>query len=273
MTVMKDIMPQLGALAGGIDLMYWLQTALVLAAAACILGGGLRLIFGRGSAIVQAVAACVTLALVYTSAAALYALLPEIRNMIPPLPFFTVTPEAATCHDPLQADAAALCSELLRLFILAVLVNLSESLLPTGQRLLSWYGFRCLSVCITLGGYFGFCCLTELLLPQFFGSYAVWILLGIWGFILLTGLLRLLLGIILAVINPLIAAIYAFFFSNLIGKQITKSILTAVGFTLLLAVLARLGFHGIDFSAFSLLTYGPICLILLAALYLFGRLI
>lgn len=273
MTVMNDILPSVTQLAGSIDLVSALKLALILAAAACLLGGILRLLLGRGSAIVQATGACVSLVLVYLSAVALYALLPEIRSLIPPLPFLAVNSSAAQLEHIATAAADSISVGLLRLFILSLAVNLAESLLPNGTRVLSWYGYRMLSVAITLGGYLGFCMLTDLLLPQFFGGWAMWILLGIWGFVLLTGLLKVLLGVILVAVNPIIAALYAFFFSHLIGRQISKSILTSVLFAAVLVLCHHLGFTGILFSSFSLLSYGPACLIALLTLYLFGRML
>ena len=76
---------------------------------------------------------------------------------------------------------------------------------------------------------------------------------------------------VLSVVHPIIGVLYAFFFSNLFGRQFSKSILTTLILTALVGGLNQMGFSRFAFSDFSLLTYGPVCLILIGTLYLFGR--
>ena len=84
-------------------------------------------------------------------------------------------------------------------------------------------------------------------------------------------ILSFLLTLVLTAVHPVIGALYAFFFSNLLGRQFSKSILTTLILTGLVGTLNRLGFYQFAFSDFSLLSYGPTCVILTLTLYLFGK--
>ena len=79
-------------------------------------------------------------------------------------------------------------------------------------------------------------------LPGLFTSYGPIILLGILVVLFLSGAIGLLLGLVLATVNPLLGGICTFFFSRTIGRHLTKTIITTVLFLLFLTVLTRLGY-------------------------------
>lgn len=273
MTIVQDMLPAVGEFAYRVDWLYILKTALLIAAAVCVLGGVLRLILGRGSSLVRSVSACVTLVLVYLTAIILYVLIAQLRGSIATLPFITVTEDAFCLWDIRNLDNTSLLPSLLQLFILAFLINLTESLLPHGKKFLSWYGFRLLTVAICLVLYSGIDTLIRMCVPQVYGQWAGYILLGLWIFIALTAILKVLMGIVLTVINPIVGVLYTFFFSNIFGKQLTKAILTTLLSVGLLTLLYRLGLTSFAFNDFSVASYGPTCLIALLALYLFGKML
>ena len=55
-----------------------------------------------------------------------------------------------------------------------------------------------------------------------FGLGLLVVLLGF----LLVGVFKVVLGVFLTVVNPIVGGIYTFFFSNLIGRQVSKSVLS-----------------------------------------------
>lgn len=273
MTIVDEMLPAFTDFAQSVDWAYVLKIALLVGAGVCILGGVLRLICGRNSSLVRSVSACVSLVMIYLAGILLYLLVPQTRGSLATLPFLTVTEEYFYLWDIAGMEAASLYVPLLQLFILAFLVNLLEVLLPSGKNVVTWYGFRLLTVAVSLGLYTAICALVNAFAPQVFGQWAGWILIGIWVFIILIALLKLLLTLILAIVNPVVAALYSFFFSHLVGKQFTKAILTTLLSAGLLALLHHLGFLGFTFDHFSLAAYGPTCVIALLALYLFGKLL
>lgn len=143
--------------------------------------------------------------------------------------------------------------------------------MPEGRNFFTWYLWRMATVFAALAGYSFLCGFLEKLLPALFTEWAKPIVIGFWGVILLSGVLKLLLSVILTVMNPIIGALYTFFFSNLIGRQFSKSILTTLILVALVAALNQIGFVLFAFSDFSLAVYGPACGILVLTLYLFGK--
>lgn len=271
MTIVDEILPEATDFIQVVDWLYVLKVALPVGAGVCILGGVLRLIRGKNSSLVRSVSACVNLVLVYLSGILLYVLIPQTRGTFATLPFLTVTDEYFYLWDIAAMEAAGLYAPLLQLFILAFLVNLLDVLMPEGNSLLTWYGFRLLTVAGTLALNTGVGALIHTFAPQIFGQWAGWVLIGIWAVILVIGLLKVVLTVILTMVNPVVSILYNFFFSHLFGKQLSKAILTTLLSAALLALLHHLGFLGFTFAHFSLAAYGPTCVIALLALYLFGK--
>ena len=96
-----------------------------------------------------------------------------------------------------------------------------------------------------------------------FMLYAPAILLGILVLMLATGALKVIVGVLLSTVNPLIAALYTFFFANIIGKQVTKAIFTTVLMTACAYVLDYLQIAYIPFSNDALIIFVPCLLIIL----------
>ena len=273
MTIVQDMLPAVTDLAASIGWLDVLRIALLIIAAICILGSVLRLAFGKGSSLVRSVSACINLLMIYLAVIILYVLLPSVRSSLTSLPFITVTADALYLWDVAHLDTTLLYPALLELFILAFLVNLMESVLPQGKKFWSWYGFRLLTVVCALGLYSVMSALICSFAPQIFGTWAGYILLGLWAFIALTGLAKVLFAVVLTAVNPIIGGIYTFFFSHIFGKQFSKAILTTLLSVGILALLYHLGFTAFAFSGFSLAAYGPVCVIAVLALYLFGKLL
>lgn len=273
MTIVQDLLPTVSGLTADIDWLSIAKAAFYLAAAVCILGCVLRLIFGRGSSLVRSVSACISLVLVYIAGILIFKFLPILRGSVAGLPFITITPDGFYLWDVLSLSTPSLCPSLLQLFLLAFLVNLLESVLPHGQKLVSWYFLRLLTVGATLALYSLISGLVWSFAPEIYGAWAGPILVGLWACIGLLGIAKVLMALAVAAINPVLGALFAFFFSNIFGKQFTKAILTSVLMVTILAVLYETGFTGFVFDSFTLPSYGPSCLIAIASLYLFGKLL
>ena len=98
------------------------------------------------------------------------------------------------------------------------------------------------------------------------------ILLGILVLMLLTGALKFLLGLVLATVNPLIGALYTFFFANIVGKQITRSVLTTAILSGALVLLQDLGITSLSLTQEATVAYSPFLLLLIPVWYLVCRL-
>ena len=87
---------------------------------------------------------------------------------------------------------------------------------------------------------------------------------------LLSGVVNLLLGLVIAVANPFLGAMYTFFFSNIVGKQVSKAVFSSVIICAVLYLLDLFAYTVICISAAALLTYIPLALILLVLWFLIG---
>lgn len=250
-----------------------LQIVLIGAVLIFAIGAIFRGIFGKGSAINRAVSATLSILMVYLAMILLYLFVPDLRGTVNQLPFLTVTADQVQLWDISALSNEALYASLVKMGILAILVNLLESLLPHGKKFFSWYVWRCVTVLAGLFLYIVACGAINALVPQVFGQWAGYVLIGFWAMILLIGIVKVLLSVVLTVVNPVVGALYTFFFSNIVGKQFTKSILTTVLMALIVAGLNNAGLTQFSFSDFSLATYGPTCIIVVVVLYLFGKLL
>ena len=271
MYILTSILSQVQQTVTQTDWLTVLRTALMFAAVAFAAGAVMRVFFGKQAKITRAVSASLSILMIYLAAVLLYLFLPHYRAELASLPFVTVDQYRFAVWQISALSDGLLYGSLLRLFLLAVLVNLLETLLPQGDSFGKWYLWRCLTALTALVLYKLLCGLLEEYCPALLFQWAKPAVLLLWALILLSGVLKLLMTLVLTVVNPVIGALYAFFFSNLVGRQFSKAILTTLILTGFVGVLNRIGFYQFAFSDFSLLSYGPACIILIGTLYLFGR--
>lgn len=268
---LTSVFPQPCALALRTGWFSLIRTALMLSAVAFAAGAVLRLCFGKQAKVTRAVSASLSIVLVYLTAVLLYLLLPDSRAELAALPFLTVDSQRFALWQISGLSEGLLYSALLRLFLLAFLVNLLDTLFPQGDRFLSWYLWRSATALAGLGLYLLACGLLTEYAPGLLTVWAKTAVLGFWALILMSGIAKLLMTLILTAVNPIIGGLYAFFFSSPVGSHFSRALLTTLILVALLSVLNRMGFSQFAFSDFSLLSYGPVCLICAGTLYLFGR--
>ena len=155
--------------------------------------------------------------------------------------------------------------------VLSFLVNLADGWLPKGKKLFSWLFFRCLTVVIGYALHLLVIWLFTSYLPDGIVIYAPTILLALLVLMLLTGALKLLVGAALTTINPLIAAFYTFFFANIVGKQITRAILTTALLAGLVMLLNYLGCGVISIATAALVAYIPFAILLILLWFIVTR--
>ena len=97
------------------------------------------------------------------------------------------------------------------------------------------------------------------------------ILLGVLGVMLALGVLNLLLGLVLTVANPILGGIYAFFFSNLVGRQLTRAVGTTAVLTGLVYLMEHFGITALSITQSALISCAPLLLVVLILWYLIGH--
>lgn len=256
-----------------------LKIAGVLLIGSILLGAFGRFVFGKKSVLSTAVSSAIGILFIYVVSVVLNISGTQFSSLIAPLPFVTIQDETLSFY-VFQGDYTFIATELLSMVILSFLVNLADQWLPKGKNrktkktnIFSWIFFRCLTVVIGYMMHLVVVYLFVTYLPEGIVTYAPVILLGLLLILLLTGALKILVGTILsAAVNPLIGALYTFFFANIVGKQVTKAVLTTAILAGLVWLVNYLGVFSISITAAALIAYLPFLLILVVLWYLVNKL-
>lgn len=267
-----SLMDAVNALLGSIDFpssVFW-KSALLLAAGTLLLGAVAKFLFGRQSILKQSVSSAIGILFVYAATIVFFSLGDAFRSFVAPLPMVHLSGTKMNLFSFSGADYTIICTQVLSMIILAFLANLVDAVLPKGERILSWLFFRCLSVVLAIAGNLVIHWLFTSYLPEGLVTYAPTILLALLIILLLVGALKLLVGILIATVNPLIAAFYTFFFSTVVGKALTKAILTAGILCLIILGLEHIGCSSISIASEALIAYIPMGILLLIVWYIVG---
>jgi len=256
----------------GVDFMSFLKVACILLLGAILISAISRFIFRKQTLIGHAVSSSIAVIFIYVMMVLILTVITELRFLVTPLPLASISEERIMFFSFENASYTAIATELLSMIILAFLVNLLDTWLPQGKNMLSWTWWRLLTVGLGFILHYAASLLIHRYLPQGIVLYAPVILLLILLILLLTGALRIVLGLILATINPLIAALYTFFFATLIGKQITKAVLTTGILTGVILLMQDMGIYSLSLSTGALVAYVPFLLVLIPVWYLISKL-
>lgn len=233
-----------------------------------------RVIFGTRSSLNHAMSSVMGILFMYVLAIVIYTYNPkDLVQYLTPLPFVRFSGEKLYIFSFLNSDFSGICSQVLSMVILAFLVNLLDYVMPKGKKILLWYLLRFFTVILATLLHGVVSSLIETYLPGALIQYAPIILLMFLLAMLLVGVFQFLVGVILTAANPIVGGIYAFFFSNAIGKQFTNSVLTTFVLCLLVFLLEHFGYAVISISAAALGACIPLILVLLALWYLIGHIL
>lgn len=247
---------------------------LYFAAASLILGIIGRVVLGKRSSLNHSLSSAMAIAFLYAMTIVIYTFKPwNLELLLSPLPFATFSEHYLILLPISDLEFPALCTQVLSLVILAFLINLVDFLLPQGENLLSWLLMRLITVLASFGLHLGATWAFQTYLPDVLVDYAPIVLLVILALMLLSGFLTLVLSLVISVGNPFLGAMYSFFFSNLVGKQLSKAVFTSGVIALVFWVMEHFGLVVILITPAALLTYIPLALALLVLWYLIGHLL
>lgn len=250
------------------------QFMLYFAAASLILGVMGRVVLGKRSSLNHSLSSVMGILFVYVITIILYTFKPwNLDVLLSPLPFATFSDHYLIIHPITDLQFSALCEELLSLIILAFLVNLIDNFMPQGENIISWLLLRVITIllCFALQLLAGWA--FHRYLPGVLVDYAPMILLILLAVMVLSGVVTLILGLIISITNPFLGAMYSFFFSNVIGKQLSKAIFTTGVLCVILYLMDVFGLIVIIISPAALLTYIPLAIVMIGLWYLIGYLL
>ena len=256
-----------------LDTTTFLKYAAILCVGLLILGSMGRLLFGKRSDLNHALSSTVGILAVYILGVFLYGTSTTLSGLLASLPFVSVQDGMLSLFVFQSASSTDICAMLVRMIVLAFLVNLIDTLLPKGKNFFLWLLLRTLTVLFAVVCQGIIVWLSETYLPETFLTLAPVILVGILVAMLLLGALKLLVGIALATVNPIIGALYTFFFSSLVGKQLSKAVLTTLLLSALVFTLTHFGYYVVSLAGLSIVALLPLILILLALWYLINQIL
>lgn len=264
-SLLESIVPE------GFQIEAFLKMALFLVLGIVVIGVIGRLAFGKGSVLNRSVSSAISILFIYVITIVIYSFGVNLQFVLAPLPFVNLENNYLTLLIYSKSQYPQICNQLLSMIILAFLANLADGWLPRGKHLLGWFFFRCLSVVIAMVLHLIANAILNVLLPEGLLIWAPVVLLGLLVVMMLVGSLKLLVGLLLSTVSPLIGALYTFFFANVIGKQISKAVLTTGILAAIVWLLHYLGISAIYIASAVLSAYIPLLIILLVLWYLVGR--
>ena len=251
----------------------FLTLALVMTIGSLVFGFIGRFAFGKKSVLNQSVSSAIGILFIYAITVVIHSYGLNVGLLVSPLPFVTIYDEWLNIFTIAGANYVTICGELLNMIILAFLVNLANSWMPQGKKLLSWLFFRIVSVALGMVLFAIANYLLTRFLPEGLLTWAPVILLGLLVVMLLVGALKGVVGAVLVSVNPLIAFLYTFFFANIVGKMLTRAMLTTLLLSALVYALNYLGVTALAIGTAVLIAYIPLLLLLLVLWFLIGKLL
>lgn len=251
----------------------FLTLALVMTVGSLVFGFIGRFAFGKKSVLNQSVSSAIGILFIYAVTVVIHSYGLDLKFLASPLPFVAISDGWLSIFPITQSGYVAICGELLNMVILAFLVNLVNSWMPNGKKLFSWLFFRVISVALGMVAFAGANYLLTMFLPEGLLTWAPVILLGLLVIMLLVGALKGLMGALLASVNPLIGFLYTFFFANVVGKMLTRAMLTTLLMSALIYGLNYLGVTALAIGTAVLVAYIPLLLLLLVLWFIVGKLL
>ena len=231
-----------------------------------------RAVLGKRSSLNHSLSSVMAILFVYAMTMVIYTFKPwNLDSFLSPLPFVTFFNDYLVVLPIVGIRPTVLCQELLSLVVLVFLVNLIDTLLPQGKTVWGWYLLRFFMIALAMALHIAVHWAFNVYLPAAVVTYAPAILLSILVLLLTLGFLNAVLSLVLTIANPIVGAIYTFFFSNIVGKQITKAVFSTGILGVILYFIEKFGYSFINISTASLTAYLPVALVSLVLWYLIGR--
>ena len=232
-----------------------------------------RLIFGEGAVLQRSVSASIAILCIYVINVVVFSTGLKLDFILTPLPFISLEEDYLLIFPIFSAEFSDICTHILNLVILSFLTNLIDSIMPKGEHLITWYLFRFLSVIMAICLHFIVNLILNILIPAGFAQYAPMILLIVLIASLLLGALKLVVGGLLVFLDPILGILYTFFFSTIVGKQLSKALLTTIFLTALVCLLNYLQIATVYIAAAALIAYLPLLIVLLIIWYVIGHIL
>lgn len=272
MKIMLDKLSQY--LPDNFELSEFIPLALIVLAGLLVLALLGRVCFGKRSGLNHSVCSAIGILFVYAVTIIIYTFQPaNLGRFLSPLPFVSLHEEYLLLFSFSGSEFPAICYQVLNMTILAFLANVIDSWIPAGKNVFHWLLLRFVTVALAMIAQLITTSLLTAYLPGLLVSYAPIILVVILLALVLMTALKVVLGLVLTAVNPIFGAVYAFFFSSLLGKMLGRAMVTTFLLSAVVWILEYMDFGIICISAAALAAYLPLVLILLVLWYVLWHLL
>lgn len=232
-----------------------------------------RFLFGKKAQINLAVTSTMEILCLYVVSIVIYALGLQYEIFLTPLPFVTMVEDYLIIYPILSMEFTDICTQIVKVLIIAFLVNVLNEFIPQGKHVITWFLLRFITVVLSVAALYFADTLLGTYLPQGFADIAPTVLLVVLVALVALGSLKVFVGAAVAFLDPIIAALYTFFFANFIGRGLARALVTTALLTLLVVGLNLLEITVIHIAAAALTAYIPLLLVLLVLWYIVGHLL
>lgn len=267
------------SLPGDVTFLKTMAFVLVFSLAVFLISLLSRFALGKNSSLKHSLTSALGIIMLYAMAVVIFTFSPrDFSAYLDKLPIGTFThnedgQQIFRLYSLRNLTLPELCEHILRVFILAVMVNMLGNITPNNMRKIGWVLFRLFMLgCAIILNYAVFRFI-ELFAPVMLRSYAPMILLSILAFSFLLGFLKFLSAIVLTVINPIFGAFYTFFFKSKSGKCLSRAIGSTAIVMLMLFVFEQLGYRDLPIHSDALTSYIPFTLSMFLLWVLVGRIL
>lgn len=233
----------------------------------------IRFLFGKRNQLGKALTSAMEVLCLYLICLVIYSFGIHWDIFLNPLPFITMESGSMQIFSIVRAEFSAICTQFAKLLMIAFLVNLLNSIIPEGKKLWFWLLMRLLTVVLVVFVNYGLDMALNTWLPQGLAEIAPLILLAVLALLILLGSLKLIVGAALFVSNPIIGALYTFFFSNFIGRALARSIVSAGLITALVYLMNSLEIVTLVITSASIVLLIPALLIVILLWYIIDRIV
>lgn len=251
-----------------------LQNTIILFAVLSVflLGAGLvlRIFFGEKCTVNRSISGFMAILFIYALTALIYSLqLQNVTQYLVPLPFAVFRNDLLIVSFSAYTTKSLLCSQLLSLIILGFIIHLMNFLLPSGQSFFPWLLMRLVGAVAAVAAFIAANWALNTFLPTAIAQSAPVILVTVLAVTLLVSLFNPLLCILFTAANPIIGLLYTFFFSNTIGKNLTRAVLSAALICVFFYAMEYFGLSAVYITKDAMLRYSPFAAAMLGVWFIF----
>lgn len=238
-----------------------------------LVGSLVRFLFGKRNQLGKAITSAMEVLFLYLLYLIIYSFGLHWDLFLDPLPFISMVEGSMHIFPIIGASFGTICAHFAKLLLICFLVNFMNSLIPEGKKMWLWLLLRAATVVLVIFANLALDRALNAWLPQGVASIAPIILIVALVLLVVLGSLKLIVGAALFVANPVIGALYTFFFSNLIGQALARSIVSAGLLTALVYLLNSLGILTLTLTAASLILLIPAVLAVILVWYVIDRIV